>query len=235
MEQKEQPIRKPEQNLTDQDLYDKAYSYFSYHAGQRTNMINYFIGVFGAAVALYGALLQYPAACICISGFMLAVSVLFLLIDIRTKFDIKHSEKVLCQFEKNYGVSRADHREYPLGAFSNESNVFQYFDYGYRKERGEDWKNLKADYKKFKKGRLTREKMDEKIVTFMGEEKVPVKEIYEALGQMPIAHLSTSITWLYRVCILVSVIAFFFAIYLLWTNGLFPEEAAQTAAQWITV
>lgn len=100
MEEKEKNTIHPERTMTDQDFYDKAYSYFSYHAELRTNMINYFIGVFGAAVALYGALLQYPAACVCISGFMLAVSVLFLLIDIRTKFDIKHSEKVLCQFEK---------------------------------------------------------------------------------------------------------------------------------------
>ena len=158
----------------------------------------------------------------CISGFMLAVSVLFLLIDIRTKFDIKHSEKVLCQFEKNYGVDRAG-LDYPLGAFSNESNIFQYFDYGYRKERGEDWKNLKIAYKEFKKGKLTRMEMDEKIIAFMGDDPIPVKEVYAALQELPIAHLSTSITWLYRICIAVSVIAFFFAIYLLWANGLFPH------------
>ena len=222
MEEKEKNTIRLERTMTDQDFYDKAYSYFSYHAEQRTNMINYFIGVFGAAVALYGALLQYPAACICISGFMLAVSVLFLLIDIRTKFDIKHSEKVLCQFEKNYGVDRAG-LDYPLGAFSNESNTFQYFDYGYRKERGEDWKNLKADHKAFKKGTLTKKQMDEKIIAFMGEDQIPVKEVYAALRELPIAHLSTSITWLYRICITVSVIALFFACYLLWSNGLFPQ------------
>ena len=222
MEEKEKKLPQLERTMTDQDFYDKAYSYFSYHASQRTNMINYFIGVFGAAVALYGALLQYPAACVCISGFMLAVSVLFLLIDIRTKFDIKHSEKVLCQFEKSYGVDRAG-TEYPLGAFSNESNIFQYFDYGYRKERGQDWKNLKKSYKAFKQGKLSKAQMDEKVIAFMGEDQIPVKEVYAALKELPIAHLSTSITWLYRICIAVSVIAFFFAVYLLWANGLFPQ------------
>lgn len=232
MEKKERTVLQLERTMTDQDFYDKAYSYFSYHAGQRTNMINYFIGVFGAAVALYGALLQYPAACICISGFMLAVSVLFLLIDIRTKFDIKRSEKVLCQFEKDYGVDRAG-LKYPLGAFNNESNIFQYFDYGYRKERGADWKKLKADYKKLKKGQLTRAEMDEKIISFMGEDQVPVKEVYDALAEPPIAHLSTSITWLYRVCIAVSVIALGFALFLLAMNGPFPQEEAAQAAAWI--
>lgn len=207
---------KRERNLSDQDFYDKAYSYFSYHAGQRTNMINYFIGVFGAAVALYGALIQYPVAGICISGFMLAVSVLFLLIDIRTKFDIKHSEKVLCQIEQDYGVDRAD-KAYPYGVFSNESNNFQYYDYGYRKERGKEWTDLKADYRKFKKGQMTWEELEQKIEVFMGEDKVPVKEVLDSLGQLPIAHLSTSITWLYRICILVSAVALCFAVYLLIT------------------
>ena len=65
--------------------------------------------------------------------------------------------------------------------------------------------------------------MDAKIIAFMGEDQIPVKEIYVALQQLPIAHLSTSITWLYRVCIAVSVIALFFAFYLLWSNGLFPQ------------
>lgn len=207
---------KRDRNLSDKDFYDKAYSYFSYHAGQRTNMINYFIGVFGAAVALYGALLEYPAACVCISGFMLAVSVLFLLIDIRTKFDIKHSEKVLCQMERDYGIARGG-KEYPYGVFSNEANIFQYYDHGYRKARGEDWKNLKADYQRFKKGKLTREELEQKIEVFMGEDLVPVKEVLDSLDQLPIAHLSTSITWLYRICILVSAVALCFAVYLLMT------------------
>jgi hypothetical protein len=57
----------------------------------------------------------------------------------------------------------------------------------------------------------------------MGEDQIPVKEVYAALKELPIAHLSTSITWLYRICIAVSVIAFFFAVYLLWANGLFPQ------------
>lgn len=44
-----------ENKLTQKDLYDKAYAYFEYHAGQRMNMLNYFIAVFGACVALYGS------------------------------------------------------------------------------------------------------------------------------------------------------------------------------------
>ena len=43
--------------LTDRDFYEQACEYFYYHAGQRTTMINYFIAVFGAFLAVYGALI----------------------------------------------------------------------------------------------------------------------------------------------------------------------------------
>ena len=234
MEKQENRITKPEKNLTDKDFYDNAYNYFSYHAGQRTNMINYFIGVFGAAVALYGALISYPVACACISGFMLAVSVLFLMIDIRTKFDIKHSEKVLCQIERDYGVARRE-EGYPYGVFSNESNIFTYYDHAARKAREAEWKALKKAYQSYKKGKLSREALETQVVTFMGEEKIPMKEVLESLEHRPIVHLSTSIAWLYWTCIFVSVVALGVAVYLLVINGPVPKEEARTALRWIVM
>ena len=45
-------------NLTDSDFYQQACSYFYYHAEQRTTMINYFVAIFAAAIALYGTLLS---------------------------------------------------------------------------------------------------------------------------------------------------------------------------------
>ena len=49
----EKPRTKPEgeRTLTDSDFYTQACSYFYYHAGQRTTMINFFIAVFGALSA----------------------------------------------------------------------------------------------------------------------------------------------------------------------------------------
>ena len=50
-------------DLTDRDFYEQACSYFYYHAEQRTTMINYFIAVFAAGLALYGSLIEkYPTA-----------------------------------------------------------------------------------------------------------------------------------------------------------------------------
>ena len=79
--------------LTDQDFYQQACAYFYYHAEQRTTMINYFIAVFAACIALYGSLLEkYTLASMLIAVFLLVVSVLFFMIDLRNKFDVKESQ-----------------------------------------------------------------------------------------------------------------------------------------------
>ena len=89
-------------NLTDKDFYDQACSYFYYHAGQRTTMINYFIAAFGAFLALYGALIKdYTLASMLIAVFMGVVSAIFLMIDLRNKFDVKKSENVIRQIERD--------------------------------------------------------------------------------------------------------------------------------------
>lgn len=76
-------------DLTDKDFYDQACSYFYYHAEQRTTMINYFIAVFAAGLALYGSMLEkYPFASMFVSIFMFVVSLLFHLIDLRNRFDV---------------------------------------------------------------------------------------------------------------------------------------------------
>ena len=69
-------------DLTDRDFYQQACAYFYYHAEQRTTMINYFIAVFAACLALYGSLLaKYPLASIFVAGFLLIVSIIFYAID----------------------------------------------------------------------------------------------------------------------------------------------------------
>ena len=76
-------------DLTDKDFYDQACSYFYYHAEQRTTMINYFIAVFAAGLALYGSMLEkYPFASMFVAIFMFVVSLLFHLIDLRNRFDV---------------------------------------------------------------------------------------------------------------------------------------------------
>ena len=58
-------------DLSNKDFYEQACSYFYYHAGQRTTMINYFIAAFGAFIALYGALISaYTVASMLIAVFM---------------------------------------------------------------------------------------------------------------------------------------------------------------------
>ena len=65
-------------DLTDRDFYQQACSYFYYHAEQRTTMINYFIAVFAAGLALFGSLIEeYPLASVLIAGFMFVVALLF--------------------------------------------------------------------------------------------------------------------------------------------------------------
>ena len=195
--------------MDDKEFYDKAFSYFTYHAEQRTTMINFFIAVFGACVALYGGLIiESPIACILISLFLLIVSIIFYFIDIRNKLDVKQSQSVLCAFEEKYNITSSQgHAAY--GVFSNEENVFTVYDKKFRKNNS-DYLKLKQSFKK-----LTATELDQEIKKFI--EKYPnlnANEVKESLHHWSIPHLSTCIKFLYFICIGISIVGLIAAIVL---------------------
>lgn len=185
----------------DKEFYDKAFSYFTYHAEQRTTMINFFIAVFGACVALYGSLLmEIPIACVLISAFLLIISILFYLIDIRNKLDVKQSQSVICAFEEKYNVSSSKEHA-AFGVFSNEDNVFSVYDSAFRRTNT-DYKNLRRSRKK-----LSEQELDQKINEFL--EKYPTlneKDVKSSLFNPAVPHLSSCIKFLYGICMAISVI-----------------------------
>ncbi len=185
----------------DREFYDKAYAYFSYHAEQRTTMINFFIGVFGACIALYGSLIaSLPVACVLISTFLFIVTVLFYCIDIRNKFDVKQSQRVICAFEQKYGVSAAQGQT-ALGVFSNEDNAFLLYDRAFRKSCAE-YRELKRNFKK-----LSEDELREKIGSFVAKHpNVSEQQVRESLSARSIPHLSSCIKTLYYICMAISLL-----------------------------
>lgn len=198
----------------DEKFYDQACAYFHYHAGQRTDMINYFIAIFGACVALYGSLLQtVPIACVFISFFLFVVTLLFYLIDLRNKFDVKQSQAVICAFEQKYHVD--DSSQHPAyGVFSNEDNTFILYDAAFRKES--HFKKLQALHKKARRnpGNLQLQASYKQALsdchTTFGKTYPQVSEaaLKQSLSKPAIPHLSTCIKVLYYICMGVSVAGF---------------------------
>ncbi len=185
----------------DKEFYDKAFTYFTYHAEQRTTMINFFIAVFGASAALYGSLiLQVPMACILVSAFLLIISIVFYLIDIRNRLHVKQSQSVICAFEEKYGVTSSNSHA-AFGVFSNEGNIFILYDAKFRKTNA-DYAALLRSKKK-----LSTAQLDEKVAAFV--EKHPnlnAKDVKESLFQPAVPHLSNCIKFLYCVCMSISAI-----------------------------
>lgn len=198
--------------LTDREFYQQACSYFYYHAGQRTTMINYFIAAYGAFIALYGALISsFTMASMLIAVFMGIVSVIFLMIDLRNRFDVKKSENVIRQIERDYGVDKPVN-EYPYGVFSNETNIFKYYGFRQRRNAKREHKKLQKLYKDVLCGRAKREALDEKIREFIGDDDtVSFSEVYQSISEKAIIPLSFSIKMLYMLCIAISVLAAIFA------------------------
>lgn len=195
--------------MDDKDFYDKAFSYFTYHAEQRTTMINFFIAVFGACVALYGSLImQSPIACVLISIFLLIVSIIFYFIDVRNKLDVKQSQSVLCAFEEKYNVtSSKEHAAF--GVFSNEENVFSVYDRKFRKS-DPDYIQLKHNIKK-----LSKTELDKEVKKFAEKhQSLNPNDVKASLYQRSIPHLSSCIKFLYFVCIGISIIGLIAAVIL---------------------
>ena len=217
MENGKKELQDKKTALTDKDFYEQACSYFYYHAGQRTTMINYFIAVFGAFLAVYGALItkpEYSVACALIAVFMGLVSWIFYRIDLRNKFDVKKSENVIRQFERDYGVD-APKNDYAYGVFSNETNIFKY--YGDRKslKHKKEYKDLIKLKKQITKGHADPELLEQKIRELVAEDKtVSFLEVCESLEEKPVSHLSACIKGLYYLCIMTSAAAFLLALYI---------------------
>lgn len=202
-----------EDKITQKDLYDKAYGYFEYHAGQRMNMLNYYIAVFGACVALYGSTLEkMPLASALIGGFLCFISVLFYKIDLRSQFDVKQSQHVLTQFERDMKADRPETAEKAnaYGVFSNEDNVFNLYDSRFRKSK--DYQDFTREYKES-------QSKAEILKKYAPQFGVSEAELRASIGKPYIPHLSTCIHVLYITCLLTSILGIL-AAGCLWVYGL---------------
>lgn len=219
-------IDEKKKDLTDKDFYQQACSYFYYHAEQRTTMINYFIAVFAACIALYGSLISvYPLASFLIACFLLAVTALFFSIDLRNRFDVKQSQCVITQIERDYKMDllRGDKAQYVYGVFSNEDNTFKY--YGLEKRLSSDnaeYRRLRRLYKEIKRKKKLRWKkrkleilqknFDKKVDEFLGDGKTISKdELMSSMASGPILSLSRSIRLMYYLCMGMSACGIIFA------------------------
>ena len=200
-------------NLTDSDFYQQACSYFYYHAEQRTTMINFFIAVFAAAMALYGTLLfEYTWVSCLVAIFMTIVSLIFYFIDLRNRFDVKESQNVIEQIERDYEMDKVRDK-YAYGVFSNEANVYRC--YGYRQRRDGSYKKLMSAYKNLLLDRLTLEEFNASKAEYLREnEGVSEYELMKSLKSGSIISLSFCIKILYIVCMVISVLAVALAIVL---------------------
>ena len=200
-------------DLSNKDFYEQACSYFYYHAGQRTTMINYFIAAFGAFIALYGALISaYTVASMLIAVFMGIVSAIFFMIDLRNKFDVKKSENVIRQIERDHGVDKPI-GDYPYGVFSNETNIYKYYNLSSRLSSNGEYSKLRRLNKRVKKGRADEAELDAEIAKFVTRDPtISFTEVKQSLDQESIIPLSLCIKLLYILCMVISALAFVFAL-----------------------
>ncbi len=222
----------PMHDLTDKDFYQQACEYFYYHAEQRTTMINYFIAVFGAGVALYGNVIgKNTFAAGLISVFLLAISLLFCSMDLRNKFDVKHSQSVICQIEHDYGMDllKIEDAEYVYGVFSNEDNTFKFYGREHRKKDcGKEYNKLRKLYLKIKRlkrfkvcktyiGKLEYKLENDVKLYLKDNNTISYKEFMNSLKERSIRSLSKSIKLMYILCMIVSGLGIFWSV---WEAGL---------------
>lgn len=189
-------------NLSDSDFYAQACSYFYYHAEQRTTMINYFVAIFAACLALYGTLLSdYAWVSALVAAFMTIVSVVFYFIDLRNRFDVKESQNVIEQIERDYHMDKV-HEHYAYGVFSNEANVYKC--YGCTPRKG-SYNDLRRAYKKRKRSSRALDTFNTAKAEFLSENKgVSEHELMKSLESNSLISLSFCIKILYFVCMFIS-------------------------------
>lgn len=205
--------------LNDKDFYDQACQYFYYHAEQRMTMINFFIAVFGAGIALYGNFIEKnPTVGFLISTFLLIISILFCSIDFRNKFDVKQSQSVIAQIEHDYerDLLESDDAGCVYGVFSNEDNTFRYYGYEHRKEdRNEKYREFRKLYKNIeylKKKKADKDQIDalekelnDSVDAYLEDDDTISKvELMKSMGETSILSLSNSIKYMYYLCMTAS-------------------------------
>ncbi len=235
----ENKTQNPEtRNLTDQDFYQQACAYFYYHAEQRTSMINYFIAVFAACLALYGTLISaYPFASILVAVVLLVVSLLFFSIDRRNRFDVKFSQSVISQIESDYEMNKLRNGEskYVYGVFSNEDNIFRYYGLEHRREaQNAEYRRLRKIHKKIKFrsrfGKST-EDLDTELISgidayLVNNRMISRSEFEKSIEAPPILSLSKCIRFLYYTCMFISTVGIAFSIYVTCTKPVIETIAA---------
>lgn len=213
--------------LTDKDFYEQACQYFYYHAEQRMTMINYYIAVFGAGIALYGNVIEKsPIVAGVIAAFLFVISALFRSIDFRNKFDVKQSQSVIAQIEKDYKRDQLkDGANAAYGVFSNEDNTFRYIGLEHRKEENNaEFRELRELYNKIeslkkKKGdkeeiRSLEDDLERRIDEYLKEDStISRSEFKKSMGETSIRSLSNSIKLMYNLCMGASVFGIVCALY----------------------
>ena len=94
--------------LENDKIRDQAWLYFELHAKQRMSLFNFYIPLSTAIFAGIAALmsLEYAQKLIVIAFclILIAVSIVFWLLDKRTKYLIRHSESIIKEIEKGYNI-----------------------------------------------------------------------------------------------------------------------------------
>ena len=203
----------PDANLSEQDFYNQACEYFRYHAEQRTTMINYYIVVLGACLTIYGNFIATaPFACILIASFMLIVSILFYNMDLRTKFDVKQSQNVICEFERRYNV-HGTHKKYALGVFSNEDLMFALYDDEFHNDAEFRFLRKLTHQLSRKPNADLQSTFDSNFAEFCTKHTEYNPDILKkSLSGSKIPHLSTSIRNLFFICMAASVLGIIAAV-----------------------
>jgi hypothetical protein len=90
-----------EQKTMNDFRYEYAWSWFAYHAEQRTSMFNYFLAAASLLAAGYAAsIYEHPKAAIAIGVVGALVSISFVLIDKRNDALVRRGERVLRAIER---------------------------------------------------------------------------------------------------------------------------------------
>ncbi len=199
---------KNDKKLTIVNFYEQACKYFFYHAEQRTKMIQYFVAVFAAALALYGTLLEkYPIASAFVALFQIVVSIVFYFIDKRNKFLVEESENVIKQIEKDNGVD-VPIGKYAYGVFSNEENIYNFYNICQNKKNNK----VKEISDMCDNGYCDKDIKEKFKKEFPNSGEISVFEMKKGLKGKKVLSFSRCVKWLYNICTGISVIAVIIAV-----------------------
>jgi hypothetical protein len=119
----------PSSSITDKEILDHAWKYFTIHAQQRLLLFNVFMVSSGAIVAGLAACFQksglFTVLGAVLGGILTLNSFVFWKLDQRSAFLVKHAEDALIEFENTFPnpTTRLVYRE-PLKTASREQGFF---------------------------------------------------------------------------------------------------------------